>query len=131
MEFRKALSELRAIWVLGNTYLTNAEPWTHFKTNRDRAAVGVRTGINLIALFARLSSPVIPDLSNSMLKSLGLGEGDLSNKNLAWPDPPADAWLQALKPGHPLQPPEILVRKIEDSEVSAWQTQFGGVPENS
>ena len=41
-EFRKALGELRAIWVAGNEYLTKAAPWTHIKTDRAKAAVGVR-----------------------------------------------------------------------------------------
>ena len=37
MEFRKALAELRAIWVAGNEYLTRAAPWTHIKTDRANA----------------------------------------------------------------------------------------------
>ena len=39
-EFRKALGELRAIWVAGNEYMTRAAPWTHIKT--DRAGGGGR-----------------------------------------------------------------------------------------
>ena len=35
-EFRKALGELRAIWVAGNEYLTRAAPWTAIKTDRAR-----------------------------------------------------------------------------------------------
>src|SRR5690606_32156614 len=60
MEFRKACQALRAAWVLGNEYLQVAAPWTAFKTDVDRAAVGVRTGLNLVALFARLAAPVMP-----------------------------------------------------------------------
>ena len=37
-EFRKSAGELRAIWVLGNEYLTKAAPWTHIKTDRAKAA---------------------------------------------------------------------------------------------
>ena len=47
-EFRKAMGELRAIWVAGNEYMTRAAPWTHIKTDRDKAAVGVRMGLNLV-----------------------------------------------------------------------------------
>ena len=42
------MAELRAIWVAGNEYMTRAAPWTHIKTDRDKAAVGVRMGLNLI-----------------------------------------------------------------------------------
>src|SRR4029077_21187943 len=39
-EFRKAMGELRAIWVAGNEYLTKAAPLPLIKTDRARAAVG-------------------------------------------------------------------------------------------
>ena len=51
---------LRQLWVLGNEYLTEAAPWTAIKTDPDRAAVAVRTGLNLVALFAKVSEPVHP-----------------------------------------------------------------------
>ena len=60
MEFRKGLAELRAIWVAGNEYLTRAAPWMHIKTDRAKAAVGVRMGLNLVHLFGHLAWPVIP-----------------------------------------------------------------------
>ena len=40
MEFRKAAAETRALWAAGNEYLTRAEPWVHFKTDKDQAALG-------------------------------------------------------------------------------------------
>src|SRR3954468_14034687 len=62
-EFRKSMSELRAIWVAGNEYMTRAAPWTHIKTDRARAAVGVRMGLNLVHLFAHLTWPVMPGMA--------------------------------------------------------------------
>ncbi|MEM7493507.1 MAG: methionine--tRNA ligase, partial [Pseudomonadota bacterium] len=47
MEFRKAAAETRALWAAGNEYLTRAEPWVKYKSDKDAAAVGVRTGLNL------------------------------------------------------------------------------------
>ena len=47
-EFRKAMAETRAIWAAGNEYLTQAAPWTHYKTDVDQAAIGVRVGLNLV-----------------------------------------------------------------------------------
>jgi len=60
-EFRKAMAETRAIWAAGNEYLTQAAPWTHYKTDVDQAAMGVRNGLNLVVLFGILAQPIIPD----------------------------------------------------------------------
>lgn len=121
MEFRKALAELRAIWALGNEYLTEAAPWATFKQDRDAAAVGVRTGINLIRLFAIISQPVIPTLSRQMLKAL-----HVTDSQAIWPNTPAAELLQALKPGHAFSVPDVLVQKIEDEQIADWKERFGG-----
>src|ERR1700712_1203979 len=70
-EFRKASASLRQLWVLGNGYLTEAAPWTALKTDPERAAVGVRTGLNLVALFAKVSEPFIPFASEPIALSVG------------------------------------------------------------
>jgi methionyl-tRNA synthetase len=74
MEFRKAAAETRALWAAGNEYLTRAEPWSHFKTDKDKAAVGVRTGINLIVLSAILAQPIIPAAAKTILDAVGVAE---------------------------------------------------------
>ncbi len=82
-EFRKAMVELRAIWVAGNEYLTRAAPWTHIKTDRAKAAVGVRMGLNLVHLFAHLSWPVMPVMARKIHESIQpTGDGDI----IPWPD---------------------------------------------
>src|SRR6202012_4514905 len=70
-EFRKASTALRQLWVLGNGYLTEAAPWTAFKTDPERAAVGVRTGLNLVALFAKVSEPFIPFAAETIALAVG------------------------------------------------------------
>lgn len=122
MEFRKAAQALRAIWVIGNEYLQEAAPWTAFKTDRERAAVGVRTGLNLVALFARLSAPVIPFSAEKIAATVG--ESDLS-----WPRPgprPGEALLDRLPRGQPVSAPQVLFAKIEDAQVAEWAARFGG-----
>ncbi|MDE2466809.1 MAG: methionine--tRNA ligase, partial [Alphaproteobacteria bacterium] len=64
MEFRKALGELRALWVAGNEYLTKAAPWTHIKQDKPRAAAAVRMGLNLVHVFAHYAWPVIPNAAS-------------------------------------------------------------------
>ncbi len=124
LQYRKAFGELRAIWAAGNEYLTKAAPWAVFKEDKDAAAVGVRTGINLIRLFAVLSAPVIPNTSATIRAALGI-DGD----DLVWPSDDIAAELAVLKPGTPFEVPDVLFRKIEDDDVAAWIERFGGAPE--
>ena len=124
LQYRKAFGELRAIWAAGNEYLTKAAPWAVFKEDKDAAAVGVRTGINLIRLFALLSAPVIPNTSATIRAALGVDSDDL-----VWPSEDIAAELAVLKPGTPFEVPDVLFRKIEDEDVTAWIERFGGEPE--
>ena len=118
MEFRKAAVALRATWVLGNEYLQEAAPWTAFKTDVDRAAVGVRTGLNLVALFARLAAPVMPFSAVKIAASVGATD-------LSWPTAGEDV-LNTLPIGQKVQAAEVLFKKIEDVQVAEWTERFGG-----
>jgi methionyl-tRNA synthetase len=119
MEVRKSAAELRAIWVLGNEYLQEAAPWSTFKTDPGQAAMQVRLALNLIRLYAVLSAPFIPDAAASMLDAMHTPEG-------GWPGDVATA-LEALKPGHAFEVPEVLFAKITDEPREDWQVRFAGV----
>ena len=121
MEFRKAAAELRAIWVAGNEYLQVAAPWTAIKTDHEKAAVAVRTGLNAAALFAILAQPFVPDAAAFVLDALGV---PAENRN--WPDPKDRGVWDALPRGHQFTPPEVLFKKIEDADIAAWSERFGG-----
>ena len=118
MEFRKAAAAVRAAWVLGNEYLQEAAPWTALKTDRARAAVVVRTGLNLVALFARLSSPILPFTAPRIAETVGVGD-------LSWPAPGEDLFA-AVKAGDTVSAPQVLFAKIEDAQVAEWADRFGG-----
>ncbi|MFT5932216.1 MAG: methionyl-tRNA synthetase [Hyphomonas sp.] len=121
MEFRKAAAETRAIWAAGNEYLTKAEPWVKYKSDVDAAAVGVRTGLNLAALFGILCLPIIPETGAKILDALGIPQ-EHWNFNFRSPE----ALLNALPPGLAITPPDVLFQKIEDEQVAEWTEQFGG-----
>ena len=118
IEMRKSAQALRQLWVLGNQYLTEAAPWTAVKTDRDRAAVAVRMGLNLVALFARVSRPFIPYTCEVVAEAVGEGSSS------AWPD--ASGALDFLPVGREVKAPEVLFRKIEAEQVEAWRARFGG-----
>lgn len=72
LEFRKALAELRAVWVEGNNYITLAEPWTVIKEDQARAGAVLNVCMNLIRIFALLTYPIMPQTAESMLDRFGL-----------------------------------------------------------
>ncbi|MEM9669354.1 MAG: methionine--tRNA ligase [Pseudomonadota bacterium] len=121
MEFRKAAAETRAIWAAGNEYLTRAAPWSKYKTDVDAAAVGVRTGLNLVALFGILAQPIVPVTAAKILDALAIPE-----ENRKWPHPDDDGLLTALPIGMPIAAPPVLFNKIEDAQVAEWTERFGG-----
>ncbi len=127
MEFRKAAAETRAIWATGNEYLTQAAPWSQYKTDIDQAAIGVRIGLNLVALFGILAQPIVPDAAEKILDAMNIPKG-----NRSW-NFGSDDWtsqikaiLDALPHGLEISAPEVLFAKIEDADVETWKAQFGG-----
>ena len=119
MEVRKAAAELRAIWVIGNEYLQSAAPWTVVKTDPDRAQAMIRLSLNLIRVYAVLSSPFIPDAAATMMTAMG-------STDWTWPDDTSAA-LRLLAAGSAFTVPENLFRKITDEERVDWQTRFSGI----
>ncbi len=119
-EVRKAAQALRAIWVLGNEYLTEAAPWTAIKTDRDRAAVIVRTGLQFVALVARVSAPVLPFTSAVIAQAMGQAAPG------GWPSTDAAAELARVEPGREVKAPPVLFQKIDDAQLAAWAERFGG-----
>jgi methionyl-tRNA synthetase len=123
MEFRKAAAETRAIWAAGNEYLTKAEPWVKYKTDVDAAAIGVRAGLNLAALFGIIAQPIIPGAAKKILDALNIPE---ENRNFPAADADFSALLDALPHGMAISPPDVLFQKIEDAQVAEWTERFGG-----
>ena len=120
MELRKSAQALRALWVLGNEYLTEAAPWTAMKADPERAAVIVRTGINLVGLFARVSAPLLPFAVEKIAEAIG------EPYPPAWPGADAAAELARMEAGRPVRAPEVLFKKLEDAQIETWTTQFAG-----
>jgi methionyl-tRNA synthetase len=122
-QFRKATAELRAAWAAGNVYWEQSEPWKAVKEDPERAAVILRTAINLTRLFAVLASPIIPETAKRVLDAVAPG------MPLRWPDDDVAAELHAIGPGASFTVPEVLFRKITDDDIAAWTARFGGPEE--
>jgi methionyl-tRNA synthetase len=121
IEIRKTAQALRALWVAGNEYLQEAAPWSAIKSDPARAAVIVRTALNLAGLFARVSAPIIPFAAETI--ALALGEPYPPT----WPGPDIAAELARIPAGRKITTPPVLFRKIEDAEIAEWTQRFAGV----
>ncbi len=120
IEMRKAAQSVRALWVRGNEYLQEAAPWTAIKTDPERAAIIVRTGLNLAALFARVSAPFIPFAAEKIAEAFG------ETYPGPWPTTDAAAELGKLPAGRTIRAPDVLFKKIEDAQIAEWAERFGG-----
>lgn len=121
MEFRKALGELRAVWVEGNNYISVTEPWTVIKENPERAAAILRSCINLIRIFAILSAPIMPDTSAKVFAKLNLDKNDLpllQNFDVA-------KEIEYLKPGHKFTVGDTLFERITPERTEELKNKYG------
>ncbi|MEL7092660.1 MAG: methionine--tRNA ligase [Pseudomonadota bacterium] len=118
MNVRKSAQDLRAIWVAGNEYLQTAAPWSAIKVDEDKARMQIRCALNLIALYAALSAPFIPETAQKMRECFGLDTID-------WPQDAASA-LALLPAGAEFAVPENLFAKITDDNVADWKARFSG-----
>ena len=121
MEFRKALGELRAVWVEGNNYISVTEPWTVIKENPERAAAILRNCINLIRIFAILSAPIMPDTSAKVFAKLNQDKNDLpllQNFDVA-------KEIEYLKPGHKFTVGDTLFERITPERTEELKNKYG------
>lgn len=118
MEFRKALGELRAIWVEGNNYISVTEPWTVIKTDEQRAKVILRVCINLIRIFAILSAPIMPVISQKMLDKLGMEMTSLNNFDVR-------KEINTLKGGEKFEVGDMLFERITPERVEELKAKYG------
>lgn len=105
IEIRKALADLREIWVSGNNYIAKTEPWKVVKTDKIRAATILNTGLNLIHLFAVLTAPIMPTKAKEMLDLFG-------KEDFSWPTEKSDKLLKILKEGDSFVAAGPLFQKI-------------------
>ena len=118
LEIRKALADLREIWVSGNNYIAKTEPWKAVKEDKNRAGTILNTGLNLIYLFAQLSVPVMPAKAQEMLAIFG------QDGRFVWPTEKAEVLLKTLKEGAAFTAPEPLFQKITPERKEELKVKY-------
>ena len=119
LAIRKAADEVRSIWRLANAYFSTAAPWSVVAKEPARAAVAVRTSVNLVAVAAALAEPFIPEAAAHVLAALGL-----PSEKLAWT--PSGSTLTRIQPGHRITVPPVLFAKLTPQWVEDRKRQFSG-----
>ena len=127
MEFRKALGELRAIWVAGNEYLTRAAPWTHDQDRpgprRGQRAHGAQPGASVRASVVAGHPERGPDHPQR-------GDGRAGDHSVAGrADGRVSRWSRAGRSRSRRRP--VLFAKITDEQVAEWEARFGGAEKSS
>ena len=118
MEFRKALAELRAIWVEGNNYISVAEPWNVIKEDEKRAKVILRTCINLIRIFALLTAPIMPKTAQMMADKLSCGISGLKDFAVA-------KEINFFKGGESFVVGDMLFERILPEKIEEMKAKYG------
>ena len=108
--FREASQELMNLARLGNKYLADEEPWKKIKTDPEAVAEILHTALQITALLAVVSEPILP-FTAQKLKDL------LQLPNISWAALEGQAEL--LTAGHKISAPELLFEKIEDAAIEA------------
>ncbi|MFE2352789.1 methionine--tRNA ligase [Streptomyces parvulus] len=124
LQFRKAAAALRALWSAGNSYLEEKAPWLEIKTDKDGAALTLRTAMNLIHLYAVVSEPFIPGTAAAMRQAFSLEEDTAT-----WITPDEARALTTVAAGTPFTVPPVLFAKLTDDDLDAYKERFGGEPQ--
>ncbi|MFD5569901.1 methionine--tRNA ligase [Streptomyces cadmiisoli] len=121
LQFRKAAAALRALWSAGNSYLEEKAPWLEIKTDKDGAALTLRTAMNLIHLYAVVSEPFIPTTSKAMRQAFSLADDTAT-----WVSADEAKALTAVPAGTPFTVPPVLFAKLTEDDLEAYKERFGG-----
>ncbi len=101
LQFRKAAAALRALWSAGNSYLEEKAPGWRSRPTRRRAALTLRTAMNLIHLYAVVSEPFIPSSSAAMRQAFALKDTAPDQLRATWVSPEEAKSLNAVPAGTP------------------------------
>ncbi|MFF8729159.1 methionine--tRNA ligase [Streptomyces sp. NPDC015171] len=121
LQFRKAAAALRALWSAGNSYLEEKAPWLEIKTDKDAAALTLRTAMNLIHLYAVVSEPLIPTSAKVMRAAFALADD-----TAAWVTADEARALVSVPAGTPFTVPPVLFAKLTDEDLATYKERFGG-----
>jgi len=110
--FRRAADAFIALSREGNRYFDEKAPWKSRKEDPADCATTIWVCLQLTLTLGQIARLFIPESAEKIFSMLGISE---LAAGLDW----NAAGVHNLSEGHPLGKPEVLFRKIEDSEIEA------------
>jgi len=105
--FREALKEAMNLARLGNKYLADTEPWIVIKKDREKVKTILYIALQITANLTIILDPFLPFSVKKLREWLNI-------EVMSWDNAGRD---DLLSPGHKINKPGLLFRKIEDEEV--------------
>ncbi len=109
-KFREATLEAMNLARSANKYFNDSEPWKSVKSNREQCSTTIRICLEVVRSLAILFHPIIPRITARMWTMLNQRD---SVESQSW----ESASLPGLEESHALGESEILVQKVEDSQI--------------
>ena len=117
-KFRQAAQQLRALWALGNEYITQEQPWKLVKTDLAKAMAVLRNCLNLIRLYAIVGTAFMPQTSRKLFEILQEKQDPAQLSFASALD------FNALNSGSLLQEHANLFAKIDEATLEKLQERF-------
>jgi methionyl-tRNA synthetase len=117
-KFRQGLMDVMELARFGNKYLTDNEPWKIIGTDPNKAQQVLVDSMMIIAHLGACIQPFLPFTSKKIFALLKMEKSEYK-----WND---EIVFQA---GHQLSAPELLFKKIEDSEIEFQLTKLAASKE--
>jgi len=118
---KDALREVFHISRLGNQYFQENEPWVLVKSDdeaqKKRCSTVMNVCCNIVRNLAILVGPFLPETSAEIFRQLNL---DAKGKGIDY------KMHLDIDPGHTINEPKVLFRKLEDKEIDDLKRKFGG-----
>lgn len=123
-KYRQTIQALKALWMLGNEYIAEQQPWSTIKASPDEAKAVLYHCLILIRCYAIASAAIIPHTAQHIFTLLNLNQ-----------DPGTIAFTDAfdcsaLQPGHPISRASGLFKKISPEEITTLSERFAGDKES-
>jgi len=119
--FRKAMENIREMWVIGNEFIDKASPWLLIKTDPEKTKIILILAMNLINIYGKLIEPICPVFSKKILSTLSLKPDKkwINFDNL-------QSEFNKIEENTVVQIPETMFEKITEDQKEIWKNKFTG-----
>ena len=127
VRIRESLGIAMSIASSGNKYLQDTEPFKIIKEDRDRCSTILNITLNALRIVLAIVEPFIPSFSAKIYEQLNLQRTERDEVFLREiRGKPSDYLLTLLKPGHQINEPSPVFKKISNAECESWRKKFAG-----